>query len=195
MSIGIARGFVHSDREGGGGGTIDVDKEDVLTVDNAVSLDFGPGFRVQSEVGPEARIDLAKLMNQSIITGSAAVSSTAWTNMPLADSELFGFTRNRFRVDLINAVQFRLQVRVVVAGAAGADLRAEFSPDDGVTAFANLDGAAGPEVVIGTTGWKTTGWVNLAAGAKVNDCTIRIMGKDGDGVADPNLSPIYMEFR
>lgn len=115
------------------------------------------------------------------------------TNMLLADTELPA-THWRQKLDLTGFTQFRLTFRVATVGTAGSDLRVQYSTDD--SSFSNLDGSNGPEVVLGnSTGHKDSGWVNLAAGAIGADRYLRIMGKDGDGAADPVVRQLTLWLR
>lgn len=112
--------------------------------------------------------------------------------MPSADTEFLG-TQYRVNADLGGFTQFRWGVHVVVAGAAGADLRLQYSTDGG-TAWTNLDGAAGPELVIDTVGTKVSAWTALPAGAQTA-VLLRIMGKDGNGTADPQFRNVWVQFK
>lgn len=114
------------------------------------------------------------------------------TNMPLADTEL-PTTQYRIKCDLAGFTQFRVTFRVATAGATNSDLRFQYSLND--SAFTNLDGTNGPEIAIGTTGQKDTGWVSLHTAARVNDVYIRMMGKDGDGAADPVIRQVIIHFK
>src|SRR3990167_7760032 len=108
--------------------------------------------------------------------------STTLTNQPVADTELPA-TQYRLELDLTGYTQYRATCRVGVAGNAGSDIRFQGSIDD--SSFGNLDGSAGPELVIASTGEKDTGWVTLSATYRVNNVRIRMMGKDGNAAADP----------
>lgn len=114
------------------------------------------------------------------------------TNMTLADAEL-PTTQYRVKCDLAGFSQFRVTFRVATVGSANSDLRFQYSLND--TAFTNLDGSNGPEIQINTLGQKDTGWILLNAAARVNDVYIRMMGKDGDGAADPVVRQIIMHFK
>jgi len=115
---------------------------------------------------------------------ASAAAFGAWTNMPLADTELLAVTTSRVLVDLRHFTQFRFTVNVVTVGAAGADLRVESSLDQ--VTWASLDGLSGPEVAIDATGISDSGWTAIASGNDA-DMVLRVMGKDGDGVADPRF--------
>jgi hypothetical protein len=115
-------------------------------------------------------------------------TSFIWTNMPAADTELAGATSSRFRVDLTGYTEYRWMVNVNVAGVAGADLRVQYSTDD--VSYTNLSS----EIDIGSLGRKITAWAALPAGARA-DVWLRIMGKQGNGTADPNLSQLRLQVR
>ena len=118
--------------------------------------------------------------------------ASAWSSQPSADTELLGLTRFRNKFDLTDFNQFRLVARVDVAGVAGADIRAQYSTDE--STWNNLDGVNGPELAIDAIGTKDTAWTALPAGAKA-DVFLRIMGKDGDGVTNPDLGTIAIQIR
>jgi hypothetical protein len=84
-------------------------------------------------------------------------------------------------------------MNVQTAGVAGADVRFQGSVNGG--GFANLDGANGPEIAIGSTGEKDTGWITLAPAYRTDGVSIRMMEKDGDGAADPILRQVILMFR
>ena len=99
----------------------------------------------------------------------------------------------RLLLDLTGFTQYRATLRVATQGAVNSDLRFQGSTDD--VTFANLDGSTGPEIAIGSVGEKNTGWVTLAAPYRTNNVRIRVMGKDGDGVADPVVRQVMLHFK
>lgn len=115
-------------------------------------------------------------------------TSFVWTNMPAADTELVGNTSARFRVDLTGYTEYRWMVNVVVAGVSGADLRLQYAADD--ASYADLSS----EIDIGTLGRKITAWASLPANARA-DVWVRVMGKQGNGAADPSLSQLRLQVR
>lgn len=126
-----------------------------------------------------------------ILLGGAA---TAWTNMPAALAELLGATDRRVQADLSQATQARVTAELVAVAVAAAELRVQYSTDNG-TNWAYLDGASGPKVVLGTAaGRKNGAWISLAAPAKA-DVLLRVIGISGDGVADPSLRNLTIEFK
>ncbi|MCD6418369.1 hypothetical protein J7M00_06260 [bacterium] len=115
-----------------------------------------------------------------------------WRNQPAALRELFNNTGNRTMVDLTNATQVRLTVGVVVAGAATAQIRAQYSTD--LSTWSYLDGGTGPSVAINTAGLKVSSWVNIVSAAQT-DVYIRIVGINGNGIADPQFGLITLQFK
>lgn len=115
--------------------------------------------------------------------------------MPLAVTELYGTTWGRRAADLTDLSEFRLVVVQVIAGAAGATFRAEYSDDGGLN-WNNLeDAGTGADLAVGAgTGLKIGAWGNLAAGA-IADVQLRIIGWNGDGATDPSFRYIGIEFR
>jgi hypothetical protein len=118
--------------------------------------------------------------------------TNTFTNMLLADTELPA-TNYRVKLDLTGYTQFRVTCVIATIGTAASDLRVQGSTDN--TTFGNLDGSAGPEIAINTTGEKDTGWISLNATYRANNIRLRLMGKDGDGVADPVLRQMIVSFK
>ena len=114
------------------------------------------------------------------------------TNMTLADAEIPA-TQYRLKLDLIGFTQYRATCRVATQGSTNSDIRFQGSTDD--SSFSNLDGGAGPELALFGTGEKDTGWVTLAVGFRASNIRIRMMGKDGDGAADPVVRQIVLHFK
>jgi parallel beta-helix repeat protein len=127
------------------------------------------------------------------VTIMSTATAATWTDMPAALTEFLGVTRHRVSYDLRRALQVRLMVNVATAGAADAKLRAQYSKDGGAT-WSYLDGATGPEVAIGTTGLKVSSWAYLPTGAMA-EVLLRVVGLDGDGVADPAFNNLILQFR
>jgi hypothetical protein len=116
-----------------------------------------------------------------------------WTNQPSAVTELFGLDYLRTKGDLTNDSQVRLLVNVITAGAgATTELRGQYSTDQ--SAWNYLDGGTGPGVAINTAGLKVSAWVNLAAGAK-SDVFLRLVGINGDAVADPSFGTAELQVK
>lgn len=169
-----------------------------------------------TDTDPASRVRFGDLMNDVFTTQSSGpglrpldsfttwipvavvgAAATAWTNMPLADTELFGVTNNRNAVDLTRGTYARIVLELTVAGTAASKLRLQYSVDNGTTwGNAAADSTSAPiEVALGTAvGWKRGVWALLAAGAKA-DVLVRLLGSGGDGVADPAMRAVAIETR
>jgi hypothetical protein len=119
-------------------------------------------------------------------------ASEVWTNMPAALTEFLNSTRYRTRYDLTNATQARIVVMVMTAGAANSIVCPQYSTDQ--VTWNYLDGGTGPCAVVNATGVRTSAFVNLPAGAKA-DVFLRIVGKDGNGSADPAFGQISIQVK
>lgn len=157
-----------------------------LTWDTASSRWIASTITIPSAIGTGEVIS-----NVPFLVGAGA--NVVWTNMPAAVTELLGSAFNRIRYDLTAATQYRIIVNQAVAGFAGSDINLQYSTDN--TTYFAADTAAAGELDVGTgTGVKTGAWTNLVAGAKSN-AFLRIVGKQGDGVADPAFRQINVQFR
>lgn len=125
---------------------------------------------------------------------SSAGTNQTWTNMPAAQTELFGSAFARFRADLTGYAQFRLLAAQAVAGVAGALLRARYSLD-GVS-FLNLQETltTGDLDAGVATGLKAGLWVSIAPAART-DVTLRLDGVGGNGTADPAWRQLALEIK
>lgn len=121
------------------------------------------------------------------------LTPVTWTDQSAALTEFAGATDRRQQVPLANAVDARVVAFVTGAGAAGAELRVQYSTDAGAT-WAYLDGIDGAKVGIGATGVRIGAWVNLAAAAKA-DVLVRLVGINGDAAADPAFSVVALQVR
>jgi hypothetical protein len=117
-----------------------------------------------------------------------------WTNQPAADTEFLG-TPYRMLVDLSEARQYRFVItRAAGTVTAGSDCRVQYSTTQG-GAYANLDGAAGPEVDIsGAAETKSSAWSNIAVAGQA-DVYLRIVCKQGNGANDPQFRGAYIQVR
>lgn len=116
------------------------------------------------------------------------ILSSVFTNLPAGDNEWNSDTSFRAESDLSAYSQFRLLVPVAVQGAAGTNVRVQYSTNGGSSFAGNLDGSAGPAVLIDSTGMKDSGWTNITAAARVDNVVLRLLSNGGDGVADPKIS-------
>jgi hypothetical protein len=123
---------------------------------------------------------------------SPDTANETWYNMPAAPTEFMGSTRYRTKYDLTSATQARIVVMVMTAGSASALGCVQYSTDQATWTY--LDGGTGPCTAINGTGVRASGLVNLAAAAKA-DVFLRVVGKDGNGAADPAFGQISVQIR
>lgn len=146
-----------------------------------------------------------------------------WPDMPAVETEIFGSTVARTKVDLTTllgvshafscpeadeaapggrvqpshwnaghvakASRIRLVANVQRAGAAGAQLRAQYSLDG--AAWSSFNGANGPAVAIDAPGLIAGAWVALAA--PLADVFVRVVGVGGDGIVDPEFGAVFLQ--
>ena len=128
-----------------------------------------------------------------VIPFRIAYSSAPWTDMPAALTEWNASLSGRIKYDLSNVSQVRVFCRMVVAGAASAELRGQYSTDD--STFNYLDGGTGPTVAINAANTTVVGaWVTIVAAARA-DVILRIVGINGDGALDPTFANFGLEVR
>jgi len=109
-------------------------------------------------------------------------SGLVWPSPGASLAEFCESNKYRWRAKLDNVATVRLTARVVVAAAAGAVLRGQYTTDlTGATGWAYMDGSTGPEVAIDATGVAVSSAVTLATAAKT-DVLIRLVMLNGDGV-------------
>ena len=109
------------------------------------------------------------------------------------EDDLFGLDYLRIKTDLTSTTQARFFVNVITAGAgASTELRVQYSTDQ--AAWNYLDGGTGPSVAINTTGLRVSSWATITAGAK-QDVFIRVVGINGDGVADPAFGTAELQIK
>ena len=132
-----------------------------------------------------------------VMQTSSGTAAAIWTDMPAALTEWSNTqSMTRRRVDLAGYTQARLVWTGSTAGSTNAEIRVQYSTDNAVT-WAYLDGAAGPACPLAPLpagNVRAAGWVNIAAAAKT-DVLLRVVGINGDGVADPNFSTIVLQVK
>jgi hypothetical protein len=138
---------------------------------------------------------------QLSVTLSAPIPLSAWSNQPAALAHFHsGSTSAVFSraalIDTAAYTQARLAAVVVVPGSAGATLLVRHA-----TALVAADqyvqsGVANDIAIsIATGGLANSGWIDLSPGAKGAGLVFALMGQGGDGVADPNVSFVVLQFR
>lgn len=129
---------------------------------------------------------------RGVVTVPFLGASTGWLDMPAALTQLGGVAI-RVPMDLSGFSQARIIAEVETAGAAGADLRGYYATTSGGS-YAALDGGTGPEIAIGTTGFKESSWATIAAAAR-GEVYLQVYGIDGDGAVDPVFNSVALQFR
>ena len=121
------------------------------------------------------------------------------TNATLAERFAGNSTRHLFMVDLAGYTQVRLRANIQVSSAsAGTPLfRVKYCVGWSTTVgnFLQIGQSQQLQVSLAATGYIDTGWVNLAAGARVDGVTIGCTELGGDGAIDPALGATDILFR
>jgi hypothetical protein len=126
-------------------------------------------------------------------------TALAMTNATQAERFAANTSRHLFVADLTGYSQVRLSANVGT-GSASANtpkFRAKYYTEYNTTVgnFIQLGASAEVEVSVVTATYVDTGWVNLAAGAKVAGACIGFTELGGDGAADPALGLTNISFR
>lgn len=120
----------------------------------------------------------------------AETASSTWTNQPLAATELFNTSSKRQKVDTTSFTDVRLALRV--QGSSGSantpKCYAQSSTDD--TTYTTI----ATDVSLATAGVFASVWVAMPAGAQA-DVIWRIECSGGDGVADPALGTVSLQYK
>lgn len=124
------------------------------------------------------------------VWASINVGNVTWSNMPSALTEIFGTVHRRIRLSLTDAHKARLTARVSTLGSANAVILAQYSLDESTWFTLTPDLALGGGVV----GTRASAWGTIPAQAQT-DVFIRVVGQNGDAVADPVLGNIQLEVR
>jgi hypothetical protein len=130
-------------------------------------------------------------VGESITFITAEFGAVTWVNQPAAVTE--PATRFRTAFNLTNANEARMVVNVQAAGSATpAKLCAQYSTNQ--TSWTFLDGVSGPCSDISAAGVQRSPFASLAVGARA-DVFLRLVGRDGNGVADPAFGHTAIEVR
>lgn len=126
-----------------------------------------------------------------------ASANFAMNNATLAERLAGNTSRHIFMVDLAGYTQVRLRSNKMVAGISTARFRAKYFTTFTtiVGNFITLGELGEIEINMSAIGYEDTGWVNMAAGARINGCCIGFTELGGDGVADPALGATDILFR
>jgi len=116
-----------------------------------------------------------RLIPESIPIITPGAANITWA-VPASQTEFNAATRNRVRIDLTNANQMRIIIRVAAIGSAGAKLRVQYSTNESAWNDVSTSG----DVLVDSTGLNSGAWVTIPDAAKV-DAYLRITGLSGDG--------------
>lgn len=127
-----------------------------------------------------------------------AGSFVTWATMPAAETIFLGSARwNQVaQADLSNYTQCRLSFVIGAAGVSGAKIKAKFATAFSTTVGSYSDLGTSEVSCVLTAGstHASSGWVNLAAGAKA-DIFLILTGSGGDGVVSPTIGNAHIQFR
>ena len=112
-----------------------------------------------------------------------------WANQPAALTKFMGDDRTVNVNDLRWVQRIRIIVHLMTAGASGAQLRMQYSTDGSTWLNINADG--GPVVSLAAIGLFASAWVTVVPGAQIEDCYTRVVGVNGNGVADPKFRGVW----
>jgi hypothetical protein len=105
-----------------------------------------------------------------------------------------------FLLDLAGMLQVRLTARVKTASASAASprLRLAYNTTLQTTAASTVQlgrtAAVDASIFTGVT-MADSGWLDLADGAKINNCYVALLMVGGDAAADPIIGPVTAHFR
>lgn len=127
-------------------------------------------------------------------------AAATWTNMPAADTFLFGSHRHVVLVDVGGFQQVRLKVnKQGTAGNTGATLRLCWAPSfsTAVGDYADI-GVTPVSVAVDTTNtFLDSGWIDISGDVFVggDDVYLAVIGNGGNGVLDPQFGNISVSFK
>lgn len=120
-------------------------------------------------------------------------------NAPSAASFLLNTSRYVTLFDLAGYSQCRLQAHCSNRGVLTAyKLAVKYRAAGFSGTFGDYSDIGESEVSVtftGNTELFSSGWVNLAAGAKANDVAVGVSSEGGDGTSDPQIGVVLIEFR
>ena len=134
---------------------------------------------------------------QVVFCASTAAAAT-WTNMPAADTLLFGSHRHvaLFDVDMLSRARLKVN-KQATAGASGAVLTLRYSPTFSTNVASYKDiGVTPVQVAINVANaFLDSGWIDLADEVRgYDDVYLAIVGSGGDGAVDPTFGFIGASF-
>lgn len=154
-----------------------------------------PGLYIGDGVSTTSRRVTQPFYTITFIAGRAAAN--IWSNMPTSTTRLFA-DRVYIFTDLTGYEEYRIHGSMGVSCLAGGDLNLQFAdvgaanpPEPSFT-----DAHAGSEGEAPCDGQTILGeFTSLVSAAQINQVWLRIVGKDGNGIADPSFTIINVDFR
>jgi hypothetical protein len=122
------------------------------------------------------------------------LTNATWQNIPAGVQELFNRSTDRKLVDLAAMTKYRLVVEVAsLPGSTNTVLFAQYTSNIPSPSWLDLGDSA--QVNVSTVGWKDTGWVDLATGARITGTLLRIAASGGNGSFDVPFPNIALMFK
>lgn len=126
------------------------------------------------------------------LTTSIASDKVTWRQP--ADATEFPDTP-RITTSLNRAHEFRLNMRMIEAGAVNAACRLQYAASDNGP-WSDLVGSGSGELAINKTGTLKTDWLKIADGARNNpDTIVRVLCKGGDPATTPVIYGVSLQIR
>lgn len=125
------------------------------------------------------------------------INTLTLTNQAQAESELANLqgssTILQDTLGRFNKVRLTCRVTTLSASANTPILYIQYSLN--ATTWVTIGSGAGADVIsLSSTGQKATNWLNIPAGALLNDVYFRIAQAGGDAVADPVVRGLCYQF-
>jgi hypothetical protein len=163
--------------------------KDMLSPGDAVRYIEGAGFNV---------FRVYQSLKSFTVHGDAGANFTM-TNATQAERLAGNTSRHIFMCDLDGYTEVRLRANQQVTSASANTplFRAKYYTTYTTTVgnFLQLGESAQVEFSLSGTGYRDTGWMSLATGARIAGCCIGFTELGGDGVADPALGATDILFR
>ena len=134
----------------------------------------------------------------SLAIHADATANVTLTNQAVAEQFLANNNRNIHKLDLSAANDIRLVARVVTGSASvnSPRLRVRYATVFTTTVATYLDiGTSEVACSLTSTGIADSGWIPIAAGAKLASCFVAVMQIGGDAAADPALGQVVLWVR
>ena len=134
-----------------------------------------------------------------VTVNSEAATASTWTNMPAADTFLFGSHRHILAVDISGATLARLKVnKQATAGFAGSTLRVLYALAFSTT-VGDYSEFCNPSISVAvdtTNTYLISEWSKIVPGAFDGSGTVflAIVGAGGNGQLDPQFGSIAVGF-